>query len=46
MYIKGKILSLYEYLMLDEPTTMIDSNGKLQIYDIIKKLKENNQTIY
>ncbi|MBP3502926.1 MAG: ATP-binding cassette domain-containing protein [Clostridia bacterium] len=34
-----------KYLMLDEPTTMIDSYGKLQIYDIIKKLKENNQTI-
>lgn len=34
-----------KYLMLDEPTTMIDSYGKLQIYDIIKKIKENNQTI-
>lgn len=34
-----------KYLMLDEPTTMLDSKGKLQIYEIIKKLKENNQTI-
>lgn len=33
------------YLLLDEPTTMIDSNGKLQIYDIINKLKRNKQTI-
>lgn len=34
-----------KYLLLDEPTTMIDSNGKLQIYDIMNKLKNNKQTI-
>lgn len=34
-----------KYLLLDEPTTMIDSNGKLQIYDIMNKLKCNKQTI-
>ncbi|MBP3596178.1 MAG: ATP-binding cassette domain-containing protein [Clostridia bacterium] len=34
-----------KYLLLDEPTAMIDSCGKLQIYDIMKKLKKNKQTI-
>lgn len=34
-----------KYLLLDEPTTMIDSNGKIQIYDIMNKLKSNKQTI-
>ncbi len=34
-----------KYIILDEPTTMIDSQGKEQIYEIIKKLKEQGYTI-
>lgn len=33
------------YLILDEPTTMIDSIGKEQIYSIIRKLKQQGYTI-
>lgn len=33
------------YLLLDEPTTMIDSKGKQDIYNIIKKLHQNGYTI-
>ena len=34
-----------KYIILDEPTTMIDSQGKEKIYGIIKKLKEDGFTI-
>ena len=34
-----------KYIVLDEPTTMIDSQGKEKIYSIIKELKQNGYTI-
>lgn len=34
-----------KYIILDEPTTMIDSQGKEKIYEIIKKLKQQGYTI-
>lgn len=34
-----------KYIILDEPTTMIDSQGKEQIYNIIKNLKKQGYTI-
>lgn len=34
-----------KYIILDEPTTMIDSQGKQAIYKIIKKLKSEGYTI-
>lgn len=34
-----------KYIILDEPTTMIDSNGKEKIYEIIKNLKKQGYTI-
>ena len=34
-----------EYIILDEPTTMIDSLGKEKIYNIIKELKNSGYTI-
>ncbi len=34
-----------KYIILDEPTTMIDSQGKEAIYKIIKKLKSEGYTI-
>ena len=34
-----------KYIILDEPTTMIDSQGKEEIYKIIKKLKSQGYTI-
>lgn len=34
-----------KYIILDEPTTMIDSNGKEKIYKIIKTLKSKGYTI-
>ena len=34
-----------KYIIFDEPTTMIDSLGKDQIYDIIKTLKKEGYTI-
>lgn len=33
------------YIVLDEPTTMIDSEGKETIYNIVKSLKEAGYTI-
>ncbi len=41
----GAIATSTKYLILDEPTTMIDSNGKEKIYDIIKNLHKNGKTI-
>lgn len=34
-----------KYIVLDEPTTMIDSLGKEQIYKIIKSLREQGYTL-
>lgn len=34
-----------KYIILVEPTTMIDSQGKEKIYEIIKKLKQQGYTI-
>lgn len=34
-----------KYIILDEPTTMIDSQGKEKIYNIIRKLKKDGYTI-
>lgn len=34
-----------KYIILDEPTSMIDSFGKEKIYNIIKKLKSDGYTI-
>lgn len=34
-----------KYIVLDEPTTMIDSEGKETIYGIIQKLKQKGYTI-
>ena len=34
-----------KYIILDEPTTMIDSYGKEKIYEIIQKLKKQGYTI-
>ncbi len=34
-----------KYVVLDEPTTMIDSNGKEEIYEIIKTLKNLGYTV-
>lgn len=34
-----------QYIIFDEPTTMIDSIGKVKIYKLIKKLKDEGYTI-
>lgn len=34
-----------KYIILDEPTTMIDSNEKENIYEVLRKLKEEGYTI-
>lgn len=43
--IAGVIATNPKYLILDEPTTMIDPLGKEEIYKLIRKLKEQNYTI-
>lgn len=43
--IAGVVSCNPKYLVLDEPTTMIDPQGKEDIYKLIKKLKEENYTI-
>lgn len=43
--IAGAVSVNPKYLVLDEPTTMIDPQGKEDIYSLIKKLKEGNYTI-
>ena len=43
--IAGVVAAEPKYLILDEPTTMIDPMGKEEIYKLIKKLKEENYTI-
>lgn len=34
-----------KYILLDEPTTMIDSEGKEAIYEIVRNLKQKGYTI-
>lgn len=34
-----------KYIILDEPTAMLDPNGKEEIYKIVKKLKQDGYTI-
>ena len=34
-----------KYIVLDEPTTMLDSKGKEDVYDLIKQLKKEGYTI-
>ena len=34
-----------KYIILDEPTTMLDSKGKEDVYNLIKKLKQDGYTI-
>ncbi len=43
--IAGVIATNPKYLILDEPTTMIDPQGKEDIYKLIKKLQEQHYTI-
>ena len=43
--IAGTVACESKYLILDEPTSMIDPAGKEEIYKLIKKLKEQNYTI-
>lgn len=43
--IAGVIATNPKYLILDEPTTMIDPQGKEEIYKLINKLKEQDYTI-
>ena len=43
--IAGVVATNPKYIILDEPTTMIDPEGKEDVYKIIKKLKEEKYTI-
>ena len=43
--IAGAVSVNPKYLVLDEPTTMIDPQGKEDIYKLIQKLKEDKYTI-
>lgn len=43
--IAGVIATNPKYLILDEPTTMIDPQGKEDIYKLINKLKDEKYTI-
>lgn len=43
--IAGAIACNHKYLILDEPTTMIDPQGKEDIYNLINRLKEDGYTI-
>lgn len=43
--IAGVIATNPKYIVLDEPTTMIDPQGKEDVYDMIKELKNQNYTI-
>ena len=43
--IAGVIATNPKYLVLDEPTTMIDPQGKEDVYEMIKELKNQNYTI-
>lgn len=43
--IAGVIATNPKYIVLDEPTTMIDPQGKEDVYEMIKELKNQNYTI-
>jgi len=43
--IAGVVSAEPKYIVLDEPTTMIDPEGKEAVYSMIKSLKEQNYTI-
>lgn len=43
--IAGVVVAEPKYIVLDEPTTMIDPQGKEDVYEMIKELKEQNYTI-
>ena len=43
--IAGVVAYNPKYIVLDEPTTMIDPEGKEDVYKMVKKLKEENYTI-
>lgn len=43
--IAGVVATNPKYIVLDEPTTMIDPQGKEDVYSIIKQLKKENYTI-
>ena len=45
-YLQAGVLAINpDYIVFDEPTTMIDSQGKEAVYNIIKTLKEKGYTI-
>lgn len=43
--IAGVVSAEPKYIVLDEPTTMIDPEGKEAVYSMIRQLKEQNYTI-
>lgn len=43
--IAGAMATDPKYIVLDEPTTMIDPQGKEDVYKIIRELKKDNYTI-
>ena len=43
--IAGTVAQEPKYILLDEPTTMIDPEGKEAVYNTIKELKKQNYTI-
>lgn len=43
--IAGAVATDPKYIVLDEPTTMIDPQGKEDVYNMIKELKKDNYTI-
>lgn len=43
--IAGVVATDPKYIVLDEPTTMIDPQGKEDVYSIVKELKKDNYTI-
>ncbi len=43
--IAGVVATDPKYIVLDEPTTMIDPQGKEDVYKMVKELKKDNYTI-
>ena len=43
--IASSLAIMPEYFVLDEPTSMIDSYGKIKVYKILEKLKKDGKTI-
>lgn len=43
--IAGVVATDPKYIVLDEPTTMIDPQGKEDVYNMVKELKKDNYTI-